>query len=171
MVPRNPETPMTRSRLTLLVTLLVTFGLSGTAVAGKKNTKKAQEEPVAAPAPKKVKTNLPGDATSKSFGQALMSSTIVEFEPPGDGGLTFMYESFTFKEGNVWQAAAYLDAGDEVMRCAESGTWTIDAAESASTAPVNWTVTKTDCPMREAGKKGRALMTIQDDGDVSVEYR
>ncbi len=161
---------MTRPRLLMLAGLGAAFVLPGPALAGKKNKKKT-EEPAAEAAPPKVVTKLPKDATSKAFGEKLLASRIVDFEPPGVDGLPFLYDTFTFHEGNTWTAEATLDAGDEKVRCTESGTWTVDAAESETVGPVNWTLGATDCPGRTAGATSRAQFEIQDDGDVKALFR
>jgi len=155
----------------LLVLLALALVVPGAAAAKKKNKKKkGQEEEVAAPAPKKVATKLPGDANSKAFGEALMAATISEFAPP-DTGVEFFYETFDFAPGNTWTAKAYLDVAGDRFDCVESGTWSIDAADSKTVGPVNWTVTETNCPGRENGVETRAQMTILEDGDVSYEFR
>ncbi|MCO4769103.1 MAG: hypothetical protein KDA24_03680 [Deltaproteobacteria bacterium] len=163
---------MHRIRLVLLLVLASTLALAGPALGkGKKKKKKGAEEPVTAPAPKKIKTELPGDATSKAFGENLIASKIVEFEPPDNDGATFIYETFTFKAGNTWEATAYLDVAGDRFDCAESGSWTIDAASSDTVGPVNWVVLETNCPGRNKDIKTRAEMTIESDGDVSYEFR
>ena len=162
---------MTSARLLLVSVLFASLAISGPALAKKKGKKKKVEEAVEEPVQQGPKTKLPGDATSKSFGEKLLAAKIVDFEPPGDGGLPFIYETLVFKADNTWEAEAYLDAGDERMDCTESGTWTMDKAESDTVAPVNWVVEKTDCPAREKGKKARAQLSIQSDGDVTAEFR
>ncbi len=160
-----------RPRLPLLAVLAFALAVPGAAFAKKKNKKKkGAEEEVAEPAPKKVATKLPGDANSKAFGEALMGATIAEFAPP-DTGVEFFYETFDFAAGNTWTAKAYLDVAGDRFDCAESGTWSIDKAESKTVGPVNWTVTETSCPGRESGVETRAQMTILEDGDVSYEFR
>ena len=158
-------------RVRIAVLCLFALAVATPAFAAKKKKKKGAEEPAAEPASKKVKTELPKDGTSKAFGEKLMASKIVEFEPPDNDGAVFLYETFTFNAGNTWVAKAYLDVAGDRFDCIEKGGWTIDAAESETVGPVNWEVTETDCPGRKAGIKSRALMTIQDDGDVEYEFR
>jgi hypothetical protein len=162
---------MSRPSLVLIASLSLTLGLTGTALAGKKNKKKKGQEPAAEQAPPKVKTELPKDGTSKSFAEKLMATPLTDFEPPDNDGTLFLYDTLTFKAGNVWEAAAWLDVPGDRFDCVESGSWTLDAAESELVAPVNWTVDETNCPGRKAGAATRAKLTIQPDGDVSVEFR
>ena len=163
---------MPRHSLVLIASLVFTLGLSGSALAAKKKKKKKKgEEPTAEQAPPKVNTDLPKDGASKNFATQLMATPLTDFEPPDNDGTTFLYDTLTFNVGNRWEAAAWLDVPGDRFDCVESGSWTMDAAESDTVAPVNWTVEETNCPGRKVGAATRAKLTIQADGDVGVEFR
>ena len=63
-------------------------------------------------------------------------------------GLT--YTSITFNADNTFRADGLVSVMDEEMDCIETGTWNMDAASSETTANMDWTITATDCPSRQA---------------------
>lgn len=117
-------------------------------------------------------TTAPTDSTSQAFLERLLALQMTDFRPSDSGGgATFVYSSFDFQPGNTWAAQGYVEMDDERMECAESGTWTLETADSADTATVGWVLSKTNCAGREAGTATRASVTINDKGEASFAYR
>ena len=141
--------------------------LPSTALAGKNKKDKGEEEAAAEAAPEPT---TPGDAASKKFAEGLVDATIQNFNPTDAQGATFVYVTMSFLPDNTWKAKGYVEIIDERMECAESGTWTMEPAESDTVATVNWTVDKTDCGGRDAGEKTRAQVTLQN-GTIDVLFR
>jgi len=152
---------MSRSLLALLA--LGALALPASALA-----KKKKEEAAAPVAETAAVPNTPDDANSKKFGALLVSATQTEFKPTDSSGAKFRYATLNFGGDNTW--AAKMDG--ERMDCAESGTWSIEAAESATVAPLTWKVDKTDCAGRTAGDSTRAIVTLDKSGKVTdLVYR
>ncbi len=114
---------------------------------------------------------IPGDANSKKFAEKLMNLTISNWAPEDSGEAKFEYTSLTFAADNSWQAVAYVEIMDERIDCKEMGTWSMDTAENANTAPMTWHIAKTTCPGREAGRDLRMQMSILNDGSFKVKMR
>jgi hypothetical protein len=150
---------MRRALLPLLLLLPVTVG------CGKKAPVEATPEPVASG------PEVPGDAASKKFAEKLMSLEITDWAPEDSGDVKFEYTRLTFSPDNSWQAVAYVAIMDERVDCKELGSWTMDPAESATTAGMTWHIEKTTCPGREAGRDLRLEMTILGDGAFKVKMR
>ena len=155
---------------TLPVLLAASLVIGGTALAGKKK-KKGKDVEAAAPKVEAAVPTTPDDAASKKFGAKLMSSTLVNFRPSDAGGATFQYDKMTFSADNSWTAAGWVEFDDEKMECTESGSWTMEAAESDKVANVTWAVAKTDCAGRESGSEVRAQLTLSKDGTIDAKFR
>jgi len=130
--------------------------------------KNAPVESAAAPA---SGPEIPGDADSKKFADKLMGLTITDWAPEDSGEVEFKYTKLTFAGDNTWQAVAYVAIQDETVDCKETGTWSMDPAESATTAGMIWSIVKTTCPGREAGRDLRLQMTVLNDGSFKVKMR
>ncbi len=156
---------MSRSLLALLA--LGALALPASALA-----KKKKEEAAAPAAETAAVPNTPDDANSKKFGALLVSATQTEFKPTDSSGAKFRYATLNFGGDNTWSAKGYVEMDGERMDCAESGTWSIEAAESATVAPLTWKVDKTDCAGRTAGDSTRAIVTLDKSGKVTdLVYR
>lgn len=117
-------------------------------------------------------TNVPGDKASQDFAAKLFSANLGNFRPvDAASGATLVYDSFTFKPDGTWAANGKVTAADEAMECMEHGTWTLDAAEDANTAPMTWTLAKTNCAGREPGTEARVRLTLLKDGQYKVDFR
>ena len=114
---------------------------------------------------------IPGDANSKKFADKLMGLTIANWAPEDSGDVKFEYTSLTFAADNTWHAAAYVAIQDERVDCKEQGTWSMDPAESPTTAGMTWSILKTNCPGREGGRDLRLQMSILNDGSFKVKMR
>ncbi len=114
---------------------------------------------------------IPGDANSKKFADKLLSLTITNWSPEDSGDVEFKYSSLQFNASNGWNAAAYVAIMDERVDCKELGSWSMDPAESATTANMTWTIEKTTCPGRDAGRELRLQMSILNDGSFKVKMR
>lgn len=121
-------------------------------------------------APAKV-AGAPGDAASQSFARTLVGLNITNFSPSGASGATFKYNTLSFKADGTFSASGYVEIDDERMDCTETGPWTMDAAESATVAPVSWTIEKTNCAGRDAGAEVRALVDLSNPSDPRFSYR
>ncbi len=147
-------------------TLLSTLALSILIGCGEKQAPvEAAAEPVASG------PDIPGDANSKKFADKLLGLTISNWSPDDSGEVKFSYSNLTFSADNTWKAAAYVAIMDERVDCKETGTWSMDAAESANTASMTWSIDKTTCPGREAGRELRLEMSILNDGSFKVKMR
>ncbi len=139
------------------------------AADAKKKKKTAEVEAPAEAA--EVTPDIPGDKNSEKFAEALLALNIERFSPTDtSSGAKFLYTALSFSPDNTWQASGYVEMMDEKMECTEGGTWTMDAAESATVATMNWNIDQTDCVSREVGHTTRYRVTIEGDR-MSVEYR
>lgn len=123
-----------------------------------------------AAAPSKV-SSAPADDNSQAFARRLVATPIKNFSPSDSTGAKFLYNTFSFQADGTFTAQGYVEIADEKMDCAESGPWTMDAAESETVATVSWTVEKTNCAGREAGEKTRAQVTLQSGADPVFAFR
>ena len=153
-----------------LAALLALALVSPAAIAGKKK-KKGSDGAAADSAPAASALNVPDDGNSKKFAETLLGTTITGFRPSDSGGGKFEYNTLSFAADNTWKADGYVEIMDERMECTESGTWEMEPAESAKTATVAWTVTKTDCPSRESGTSLRVVMTLGKNGVEDLKFR
>jgi len=145
-------------------TVFLFIAMLGNAQA-KKEKKEASSE--ANPSENQVKANVPNDSNSKKFAKHLFSTEFTNFSPEGDG---FEYTKLRFKKDNTWAADAAIILDDEEMDCIESGTWSMEAAQSVTTAALTWKITATDCPAREAGGTIRIIATL-DGQTIDAKYR
>ena len=91
--------------------------------------------------------NVPTDKTSAKFAEKLLSTTGKNISPNAEG---LIYRELFFSADNTFSTNAVVAVMDEEMECAESGTWTMDAAKEANIANMSWEITSTDCPTRQA---------------------
>ena len=89
--------------------------------------------------------------------KALLKTGLSGFTPDAEG---LTYKTMTFKADNTFQVDAALTAMDEEIECTESGKWTMDAAESKTTASMNWSITSSDCPTRSTPIELRVKVLI-----------
>lgn len=153
-----------------LAAVLAMALVSPAALAGKKKNKDKGSSDAAA-GPDLSAMNVPDDGNSRKFAEALIGVRIEGFRPSDSGGAKFEYNTLSFEADNSWNAAGYVEIMDERMECTESGTWSMEPAESAKTATVAWTVSKTDCPSRESGVELRAVMTLGKSGIEDLKFR
>ena len=113
--------------------------------------------------------DVPSDGTSKKFAKKLLSTDINNFSPDAEG---LRYNKMTFNADNTWVADAVVSVMDEEMECHESGTWSMDAAKSNTVANMDWSITKTDCPTRQAPMNLRVEVTLVDTSSgINVNFR
>ena len=100
---------------------------------------------------KKKKTataaNVPDDNVSKAFAKNLLETTGTDFSP---NALGLTYTKLTFSADNTFTAEGLVAIMDEEMDCLEKGTWNLDPAKSETVANMDWIITETDCPSRQA---------------------
>jgi hypothetical protein len=123
----------------------------------------------AAPAQAAVKPDTPEDANSEKFATQLLAMNITNFRPMSTGSGRFIYNTLQFQGDNTWRGEGYIEIADERMECVESGTWSMEPAESATISVMTWTVASTDCINQSEGDR-RYRVTIQGN-DLSVENR
>jgi len=115
---------------------------------------------------------VPADGTSQSFAKKLTRLTISNFRPEDTGGLKLKYLTLEFRTDGSWTAGASMtDPFDEASPCTEAGTWTMEAAESATAATVTWSLQETNCMARSAGGEIRAKLVIGKGGSVEAFNR
>ncbi len=147
------------------------LSLAAPAFAGRKKKNKDKDDSDAGSESSASNLDIPSDGTSKKFADLLLKTTIANFLPTDGDGAKFVYSTLNFLGDNTWKAEGYVEIMDERMECTESGTWTMDAAESDRTATLSWSLAKTDCAGRESGKEARAVLTINKDGSVDAAFR
>jgi hypothetical protein len=125
----------------------------------------------AAPEAAPVGPKIPDDAQSHRFAEKLMALQISDWAPDDSGDVEFKYTRLTFNPDNTWVATGYVAVIDERVDCKEVGSWQMDPAESETTANMTWTIEKTTCPGREAGRELRLSMSILANGQFKVKMR
>ena len=115
--------------------------------------------------------DLPDDASSRSFAETLVGGVTSSFTPTDADGAAFEYTKLQFRPDGTWVAEGYVEAMDERMDCAESGTWSMSTADSKTVATVAWNVTETSCVGRDNGTETRAQLTITKSGIESAMFR
>jgi hypothetical protein len=130
-----------------------------------------KQAPVEAAPAQAAGPDIPGDAASKKFADKLMGLTISNWSPDDSGDVKFEYTNMTFAPDNTWKAVAYVAIMEERVDCKEMGSWSMDPAESATTAGMTWSIDKTTCPGREAGRELRMSLSILGDGSFKVKMR
>ena len=145
-------------RLFLLATLAIGCG-------DKADT--ATAAPDAAPAKSEF---IPDDKLSQQFGERLMEANLVNFKAVEGSDAELVYTSFTFAPDGRWQAQGAVEIADETMECTEAGTWTMDPAESETTASMTWVLAKTNCAGRSPGEQ-RVRLSLLKDGSYKVDFR
>jgi len=112
---------------------------------------------------------VPSDAASQAFAKVLAMTPLTDLEVTSSGAV-LTYSEMKFSGDGSWSADGSVAIADEEMGCTEGGTWGMDAAESQTSASVNWKVEQTNCAGREAGAEQRAVLTLEG-GEVSVIFR
>jgi len=115
---------------------------------------------------------VPADSTSKSFAKKLTGLAISNFRPEDTGGLKLKYLALDFQTDGSWTAdASMTDPFDEATLCTEGGSWTMETAESDTTATVTWSLQETNCIARSAGGEIRAKLVIGKGGSLEAFNR
>lgn len=113
---------------------------------------------------------VPGDEASRSFATSLVRTNVTNFKPTDAAGAKFVYKTVDFRGDNTWEAAAEMSADGETIECRESGTWEMDAAESATTANMTWAMTKSTCAGRPDTDNLRLKVTVAK-GEYTIVFR
>jgi len=145
---------MSAALLVLLPTLLACGGSKAPPVAAAATSATTQEP---------GSGSFPTDSHSQTFVRSLTALDITNFAAVGGNSASVIFSHLSFKKDNTWSAVGYFTADDEHMDCTESGTWTMDPAESDTVATINWIIGKTDCVTRTSGTETRAQITIVGD--------
>lgn len=125
----------------------------------------------AAPAASQISMSIPDGGKAKAFAMAMIGTPTQNFSPSDNDGAVFEYTKLAFRGDGGWMAEGYVEAMDERMECAESGTWIIEEVESASIGMISWKVTDTDCVGRDNGTETRAKVTVGKAGIESALFR
>lgn len=125
----------------------------------------------AAPESRVQAIQAPGDANSQAFARTLVGLDLKDFSPSGATGATIRYNSLKFNADGTVAASGFVEIEDERMDCQESGTWSMDPAESATLATVSWKIDNTSCAGREAGIESRARIDLSNPADPRFSYR
>jgi hypothetical protein len=125
----------------------------------------------AAPASSQLTMVIPDGGKAKAFAMTIIGAPTQNFSPSDNDGATFEYTKLSFRGDGTWMAEGYVEAMDERMECVESGAWTLEDVESASTALISWTVKDTDCVGRDKGTETRAKVTVSKSGIESAQFR
>jgi len=124
-----------------------------------------------APAEEPLSATMPDSKEARTFARKLVDTTVTNWQPISGSGAKFVYNELTFAPAGTWKATGFVEASFEKIDCAESGTWEIVEASSASQATMVWTVGKTTCPMREAGASTRVLVDLPKAGTYEISFR
>ena len=150
---------------------LLLFSLLFTAEAKKNkgaDDTKSAEAPAAETQSETTTSNVPDDKTSKKFAAKLLETTGRNFSPNAEG---LEYKELVFNADNTFVAKAALVVMEEEMECAESGTWDMDPAKSATIANMSWNITKTDCPTREATSLRVEVELVDSESGMFTKFR
>lgn len=118
-----------------------------------------------------VTAEMPDTAEAKAFAKSLVKTEVKGLGVVSSGGGRLDYNTLTFAPDGRWNATGVVKASDEQFECKETGTWSIEGAETAESATMEWTVEKTTCATREAGTKQRVQMTILKGGEYKIAFR
>ena len=115
---------------------------------------------------------VPADGTSQNFAKKLTGLSISNFNPEDTGSLKLKYITLDFRTDGSWSAdASMTDPFDEATPCTEAGSWSMEAAESATAATVTWSLQETNCIARSAGGEIRAKLVIGKGGSIEAFNR
>jgi len=142
---------MSRTLLMIVVSLI--------AVAGCK--KEESSTAAVKPVEDRVKwgDQVPDTEASKVFAEKLVMAEIKNLRVTDDGAV-LTYRNMKFDANGSWLANGDVKIDDEKMECTESGTWTMEEAESPTTSRLDYTIDKTNCAGRTAGDTQRASMDL-----------
>ena len=142
----------------ILISLLTACGEKSPAAA----TPAAESGP-------KISMSVPDGG--KPFVTQLIGSTTTDFAPTDSDGAAFKYTRLQFRGDGTWAAEGYVEAMDEKMECAESGTWSVEDVSSKTVATINWTLGDTSCVGRDKGAETRAQVTVGSSGIQQALFR
>jgi hypothetical protein len=114
---------------------------------------------------------MPLPSGTAGFVNTLIGSATSDFSPTDSDGATLAYTRLQFRGDGSWAAEGYVEAMDEKMDCAESGTWTAEDASSKTVGTIAWTVNDTSCVGRDQGIQTRAEVTVGTGGIESARFR
>jgi len=164
-------------RMSLLpeTTTLLLCGALALAVTGcgkKKSPEAAGGEAAASSGGGAVTAQMPDTKEARTFADKLVATTVESWEPVSGGGdVNFTYNTMTFSPDGSWKAKATLEASFEKIPCVESGTWTIESADTTNAATMLWTIDSTSCPTRESGAEQRVEMELPKPGSYKINFR
>lgn len=113
---------------------------------------------------------VPADKDSQEFAKTLIATPVHNFSPADAGSVKFEYVTLTFKADNTWLAVSRMGIGDETIDCKEQGTWTMDPAERANTATMEWKLSETTCPGRPTENIMRTKVVFKE-GKPEIFFR
>jgi hypothetical protein len=132
-----------------------------------------QAEPEAAAAPvSALSADIPTDNKSQNFANRLLDLEIRNFRPTDAGsGASLSYTSMSFSGDGTWRADGLVSIGEDSIDCVEGGDWTMEPAQTRTSASMVWNLGQTDCAGRRAGGEIRVQLTILENGRYQVRFR
>lgn len=157
------------------MTRVMTLALAALLVAGcgkKGTTPDAAADAAKNTVASEVTAKMPEGKDAAAYAKRLVATTVNNWEPMANsGGVKFQYDELTFAPTGTWNANATLEADFEEIPCSESGSWEIQEVENDTTATMLWTVTKTNCAMRNAGTEIRVQMLLPGTNKWTINFR
>ncbi|MED5370367.1 MAG: hypothetical protein VX899_05080 [Myxococcota bacterium] len=132
--------------------------------------KEATETAAPAEAATTESSVVPADKNSQAFAESLFAEDFEGMKPVEGDGVVLTYKRLSFNPDGSWKAEGVVEVMDEGMECVESGSWSMEPADSKSVGTVSWDLEKTNCAGRESGGTTRAEFSF-DGGDYSMKMR
>jgi hypothetical protein len=117
-----------------------------------------------------LSADIPDTADARSFAKALVNTVVTDWEVAGGSGGAVTYADLRFDGDGTWNAQGNFTADGEKFPCVETGSWTLDDTSSSSVGTMDWTISKTTCPTREAGSSVRVQVTLNKSG-AEIAFR
>lgn len=93
-------------------------------------------------------TQVPSDTDSKKFADHLVRHPLKGYHPTDADGPKVLWVETTFNAKNEWVAVTKVQVDAEDVDCRESGTWSMDKAESNQVAVVAMRTLASTCAGR-----------------------
>ena len=116
----------------------------------------------------KIDVSMPDSPDASAFATQIIEQGISDWSPTGSRD--FKWTSADFHADGSLKVQAKIDVGGETMECPETGTWSIDSVDSASSGILEWTIVKTSCATREDGAQQRVQLTYTG-SEAKISFR
>ena len=111
---------------------------------------------------------MPDSPDATAFATTIIERGISDWSPTGSRD--FKWTKASFSPDGTLKVNAKIDVGGETMECPETGSWSIDSVESASSGIIEWTVVKTSCATREDGATQRVQLSYSG-SETKISFR